>query len=129
MKDVRTSTTTAAAGGLSTAAATKASGPAAAPDSAAPADPAVLKRLQSELMQLMMSGDPGISAFPESDNLLHWVGTITGPAGTAYEGLTYRVVMRFPLNYPYAAPTIRFETKCFHPNVDMAGNICLDILK
>ena len=24
---------------------------------------------------------------------------------------------------------MRFETACFHPNVDNAGNICLDILK
>ncbi len=35
----------------------------------------------------------------------------------------------FPPNYPYAAPTIRFITPCFHPNVDEHGNICLDILK
>ena len=24
---------------------------------------------------------------------------------------------------------MRFETACFHPNVDQHGNICLDILK
>ncbi len=24
---------------------------------------------------------------------------------------------------------MRFETSCFHPNVDQHGNICLDILK
>uniref|UniRef100_A0A2K6KUJ3 UBC core domain-containing protein n=1 Tax=Rhinopithecus bieti TaxID=61621 RepID=A0A2K6KUJ3_RHIBE len=34
--------------------------------------------LQQELMTLMMSGDKGISAFPESDNLFKWVGTIHG---------------------------------------------------
>ena len=28
-----------------------------------------------------------------------------------------------------AAPTVKFETPCFHPNVDQHGNICLDILK
>uniref|UniRef100_A0A8C7ATX7 Ubiquitin-conjugating enzyme E2 C n=1 Tax=Neovison vison TaxID=452646 RepID=A0A8C7ATX7_NEOVI len=39
------------------------------------------KRLQQELMTLMMSGDKGISAFPESDNLFKWVGTIHGAAG------------------------------------------------
>lgn len=32
-------------------------------------------------------------------------------------------------NYPFEAPLVRFETACFHPNVDNAGNICLDILK
>ncbi|XP_025240021.1 ubiquitin-conjugating enzyme E2 C-like isoform X5 [Theropithecus gelada] len=40
------------------------------------------KRLQQELMTLMRSGDEGISAFPESDNLFKWVGTIHGVAGT-----------------------------------------------
>lgn len=35
----------------------------------------VLRRLQSELMALMMGGDSGISAFPEEDNILCWKGT------------------------------------------------------
>jgi ubiquitin-conjugating enzyme E2 C len=37
--------------------------------------------------------------------------------------------MKFPDEYPYSAPTIKFITPCFHPNVDQHGNICLDILK
>ena len=32
-------------------------------------------------------------------------------------------------DYPFKAPAVRFETACFHPNVDQHGNICLDILK
>merc|ERR1719373_899806 len=35
----------------------------------------------------------------------------------------------FPAAYPYTAPTVKFVTPCFHPNVDQHGNICLDILK
>src|SRR5947207_1466 len=27
------------------------------------------------------------------------------------------------------APSVRFDTPCFHPNVDTSGYICLDILK
>ena len=30
------------------------------------------KRLQKELMALMMNTDDGISAFPDSDNMLNW---------------------------------------------------------
>ncbi|KAJ1746276.1 Ubiquitin-conjugating enzyme E2 19, partial [Coemansia sp. RSA 788] len=44
---------------------------------------AVIKRLQSELMALMMAKPDGISAFPQPDNMLHWVGTITGADDTA----------------------------------------------
>ena len=46
-----------------------------------------------------------------------------------YEGLTYQLSVSFSEKYPYEAPTVKFETACFHPNVDTAGNICLDILK
>uniref|UniRef100_A0A3P8TWF7 Ubiquitin-conjugating enzyme E2 C n=1 Tax=Amphiprion percula TaxID=161767 RepID=A0A3P8TWF7_AMPPE len=79
----------------------------------------VSKRLQQELMTLMMSGIRGISAFPESDNLFKWV----------YEGLRYRLSLDFPAGYPYQAPRLKFVTPCFHPNVDDQGFICLDILK
>ncbi|NWR79467.1 UBE2C enzyme, partial [Centropus unirufus] len=47
----------------------------------------------------------------------------------AYEGLRYRLSLEFPAGYPYTAPTVRFLTPCYHPNVDNQGNICLDILK
>uniref|UniRef100_A0A2K5NYH8 Ubiquitin-conjugating enzyme E2 C n=1 Tax=Cercocebus atys TaxID=9531 RepID=A0A2K5NYH8_CERAT len=87
------------------------------------------KRLQQELMTLMMSGDKGISAFPESDNLFKWVGTIHGAAGTVYEDLRYKLSLEFPSGYPYNAPTVKFLTPCYHPIVDTQGNICLDILK
>lgn len=56
----------------------------------------VTKRLQSELMTLMMSSTPGISAFPESDsNLFHWLGTIVGPEGTHYAGLKFKLKIDF----------------------------------
>ncbi|KAJ2019422.1 Ubiquitin-conjugating enzyme E2 C [Coemansia sp. S3946] len=95
----------------------------------APLDAAVAKRLQSELMSLMMANLKGISAFPQSDNMLNWIGTLDGAPGTVYEGLTYKLALSFPSNYPFTAPTITFVTPCWHPNVDDRGNICLDILK
>eukprot|EP00096_Caligus_rogercresseyi_P003346 TRINITY_DN1622_c0_g2_i1.p1 TRINITY_DN1622_c0_g2~~TRINITY_DN1622_c0_g2_i1.p1 ORF type:complete len:184 (-),score=74.68 TRINITY_DN1622_c0_g2_i1:659-1210(-) len=89
----------------------------------------VSKRLQQELMSLMTSNDKGISAFPDGDMLLSWVGTVEGPIETVYEGLKYKLRLDFPPGYPYTAPKVRFTTTCFHPNVDQHGNICLDILK
>lgn len=89
------------------------------------------------------------SAFPRSDaNLFDWVGTIEGAAGTVwslptpvlailngraiqvYAGLRFKIAIHFPSNYPMAPPTIKFESPCFHPNVDInGGGICLDILQ
>ncbi|KII88892.1 hypothetical protein PLICRDRAFT_175146 [Plicaturopsis crispa FD-325 SS-3] len=102
-----------------------------APGSSSEVAGSVTKRLSNELMTLMMSASPGISAFPKSDaNLFEWIGTIEGPAGTIYAGLTFRINISFPSNYPYVAPTIKFDTPCYHPNVDITGGaICLDILQ
>ncbi|BAT91155.1 ubiquitin-conjugating enzyme E2 20 [Vigna umbellata] len=89
----------------------------------------VLRRLQSELMALMMSGDSGISAFPEEDNIFFWKGTISGSKDTVFEGTEYKLSLSFPNDYPFKPPKVKFETTCFHPNVDVHGNICLDILQ
>ena len=35
-----------------------------------------------------MSGDPGVSAFPDGDNLFRWVATLLGPKGTVCLHLT-----------------------------------------
>lgn len=104
---------------------------AGAPPAAKPLDPqATAKRLQQELTSMMVAGDAGgVSAFPAGDSLFAWVGTIAGAPGTCYEALTFRLSLAFPPEYPFKAPAVRFETPCFHPNVDAHGNICLDILK
>lgn len=53
-----------------------------------------------------MASSPGISAFPEADNLLNWVGTITGAPGTVRAGfvlLPYAslfLLTRSPLSSP-----------------------------
>ena len=86
-------------------------------------------RLQKELMDLMMSGVEGISAFPCDDNLFEWTATVQGADSTAYEGLDFQLTLKFGSNYPFEPPTVTFVTPCFHPNVDCHGAICLDILK
>ena len=77
----------------------------------------------------MMAGDPNATAFPDGDNLFSWKGTIVGANDTVYEGLKFTLSISFPEDYPFSAPTIKFVTPIFHPNVDNFGNICLDILK
>ncbi|MCJ1253652.1 Ubiquitin-conjugating enzyme E2 C [Lignoscripta atroalba] len=89
----------------------------------------VNKRLQSELMSLMLSSPPGISAFPSSTSLLVWTATLSGPAETPYANLTFKLTFTFPSNYPYSPPNVVFKTPIYHPNVDFSGRICLDILK
>lgn len=85
--------------------------------------------LQKELMKLMTSGEKSISAFPDGANIFLWVGTIIGPENTPYSGQSYKLQLEFTNSYPYSAPIVKFLTPCFHPNVDLSGVICLDILK
>lgn len=42
-------------------------------------------------MDLMMSTDKGISAFPDGDKLFEWVATVHGPSESVYEGLKYKL--------------------------------------
>lgn len=48
---------------------------------------------------------------------------------TVFEGTDYKLSLSFPTDYPFKPPKVKFETSCFHPNVDVYGNICLDILQ
>ena len=57
-----------------------------------------------------MSGNKDVSAFPDGDNLFRWAGTLKGSPGTPYEGMTFKLRMEFPADYPYKAPTIMFAT-------------------
>ena len=85
--------------------------------------------MRNENSVLQMSGDQGISAFPDGDNLFSWIATMNGGMDTMYESLSYKLTLQFPSRYPYVPPIVKFSTPCFHPNVDEYGNICLDILK
>jgi ubiquitin-conjugating enzyme E2 C len=80
-------------------------------------------------MDIMTKPTPGVTAFPDDENMSRWTATIEGPDDTPYAGLTFKLSMEFAANYPYTAPVVLFKTPIYHPNVDFSGRICLDILK
>ena len=87
------------------------------------------KRLKKELRDIKKSPPGNCSAGLVGSDLTHWVATIHGPTGTAYDGGIFKLDVKFSQEYPFVAPKVKFTTKIFHPNINRDGEICLDILK
>ena len=50
-------------------------------------------------------------------NVNHLKGTLTAPPDSPYAGATFKVDIKIPSDYPFKAPSIKFETKIWHPNI------------
>ena len=87
------------------------------------------RRIQKELEDITKDPPAGCSAGPVGDDLYNWEGYIFGPSESPYAGGVFKLNIRFPTDYPFKQPHIEFTTKIFHPNINSAGGICLDILK
>lgn len=88
------------------------------------------RRIQRELLEIQADPPANCSAGPEDErDLFRWEGVIFGPADSPYAGGVFRLKIIFPTDYPFKCPNVTFTTKIFHPNVNAAGIICLDILK
>ena len=87
------------------------------------------KRLVQELKEISTDPPVGCSGGIIDDNLFHWTASITGPEGCPYEGGVFLLDVKFPHDYPFKPPKMKFVTKIFHPNISHYGSICLDILK
>lgn len=86
-------------------------------------------RLQKELDELIKNPPTNCSAGSVDDDLFHWRASITGPELTPYYGGIFSLDIHFPSDYPFKAPKCNFTTKIYHPNINAAGSICVDILR
>lgn len=64
----------------------------------------------------------------DDSNIFDWQIAIFGPPGTAYAGGYFKAHIRFPGDYPFSAPSFRFLTKIWHPNIYENGEVCISIL-
>lgn len=88
------------------------------------------KRIMKEMKEMETSPLDNCTAGPvDHSDIYLWHGTIIGPEKSPYEGGLFKLEIRFPTDYPFKPPNVTFLTKVYHPNINSAGGICLDILK
>ncbi|KAG9467318.1 hypothetical protein GDO78_015184 [Eleutherodactylus coqui] len=86
-------------------------------------------RLKRELQLLSTEPPTGISCWQVDDNMEQLRAQVVGGSGSPYEGGVFSLEVAVPERYPFQPPRLQFLTPIYHPNIDTAGRICLDILK
>ena len=86
-------------------------------------------RISKELELLTKDPPPGIVVWTDEEDMNLLQARLAGSANTPYSGGRFILEIRLGPRYPFEAPSVRFVTKIFHPNVDESGRICLDSLK
>jgi ubiquitin-conjugating enzyme E2 M len=84
-------------------------------------------RLQTELSELELP--PGCSIdFPDPKDLMKFIVSIRPDEGF-WRDAKYRFIFSIKGLYPHEPPKVKCETLVYHPNIDLDGNVCLNILR
>ena len=89
--------------------------------------PAVVLRLQKDISELD-GGDTAHVTFPDPSDLKIMNVSIS-PKDGFWKGATYNFTIDVPNQYPHKAPVCTLKEKIYHPNIDLQGAVCLNILR
>ena len=68
------------------------------------------------------------TVFPDKDDIMNFKIEIS-PYDGHYKDGTFIFDVKVPKSYPHEPPKVLCETQVFHPNIDMEGHVCLNILR
>jgi ubiquitin-conjugating enzyme E2 M len=86
-------------------------------------------RVQHDLDELNPEAYPGISVrLPDPGNLQLFFVRIT-PGRGIWAGGNFDFKFTIPDDFPFERPSIRCETRIWHPNIEETGAVCLNILR
>jgi hypothetical protein len=66
--------------------------------------------------------------FPNPDDILNFTLTIEPDEGM-YKGGVFNFSFSVNQNFPHDPPKVKCTQKIYHPNIDLEGNVCLNILR
>ena len=66
--------------------------------------------------------------FPDPDDILNFTLTIEPDEGM-YKGGAFDFKFAINQNFPHDPPKVKCVQKIYHPNIDLEGNVCLNILR
>jgi len=66
--------------------------------------------------------------FKDPNDIMNFQLTIT-PTDGLYEKATFVFSINIPNTYPYDPPKVHCDTLVYHPNIDLEGHVCLNILR
>lgn len=68
------------------------------------------------------------TVFPDPDDLLFFKLYIQPDEGF-YKGGKFSFSIKISSSYPHEAPKVKCDNRVYHPNIDLEGNVCLNILR
>lgn len=66
--------------------------------------------------------------FPQSDDIMNF-DLLLSPEEGYYKHGSFNFSIAVPEDYPHKPPKVKCNTRVYHPNIDVDGNVCLNILR
>lgn len=88
----------------------------------------MLLRWHTDVSELKLEKGVSIDFYNGKEDLLNFKVVIK-PCDGIYSDGTFVFDFKVAKSYPHDAPKVLCETTVFHPNIDMEGHVCLNILR